>query len=157
MSRIRSTLKQSPAIVISVIALTFSVGGGAGYAASVATAKAPVVKITWHRLGLKGGWKAAAKGFGAAGPQYTVSNGIVYIDGAVSHSEATPFPGESLIGVLPKGTRPSHWLDFEAYNSAANGESSFEIGPNGDVIVGGNGGDQYYFTSLDGLQFPLGA
>jgi hypothetical protein len=156
MSRIRATMKQSPAIVISVLALTLSLGGGAGYAASVATAKTAPVKITWHALSLRSGWKAAAKGFGAAGPQYTVSNGIVYLDGGASHA-GTTFPGLSTIAVLPKGARPSHWLNFEAFNEAANGEVSFEIGPNGAVDVLGNGGDQYYFTSLDGLQFPLGA
>jgi hypothetical protein len=155
MSRIRSSMRQSPAIVIALIALTFSLGGGAGYAASVSAAKAPAAtKITWHALSLRSGWHAAAKGYGAANPQYTVSNGIVYLDGAVSRtSQALP----ALIGVLPRGSRPSHWLTFEGENYAASGETDIQIAPNGDVYVNGSGGDEYYFQSLDGIQFPLGA
>jgi len=29
--------------------------------------------------------------------------------------------------------------------------------PNGDVEVGGNGGDENFFTSLAGIEFPLGS
>jgi hypothetical protein len=150
-------MRQSPAIVISLVALTFSLGGGAGYAASVATAKAPATKITWHALGLKGQWRSAAKaGFAVGGPAYTVSNGIVYLTGAVDRANQT-LPLPSVIGVLPKGARPTHNLWFAAFNEAATGGSSIEVSPNGAVTVGGSGGDENYFTSLAGVEFPLGS
>ena len=75
----RSIAKQSPAIVISLIALTYSLGSGAGWAASDATthpAKA-APKPTWHALSLKNQWKSAAKGYDAARPQYTIVNDVV--------------------------------------------------------------------------------
>jgi hypothetical protein len=153
MSRFRTIMSQSPAIVISVIALTFSLGGGAGYAATV-IAKGSAPKITWHKLPLRNGWAAAAKGYGASKPEYTVSNGIVYLDGGVSRSN-TAVP--SVIGVLPKSARPKHVLAFAAFNYAAGGESSFYVDPNGDIEVLGNGGDESFFTSLDGIVFPLGS
>jgi hypothetical protein len=154
----RSIAKQSPAIVISLVALTFSLGSGAGWAASDATthpAKA-APKPTWHALTLKNQWKAAAKGYGAARPQYTIVNDVVFLDGAASRANQT-LPLTQVIGYLPKSARPRHVLDFAAANYAANGESSIYVFPNGAIEVLGNGGDENYFTSLDGIQFPLGS
>jgi hypothetical protein len=153
MARFRSTMRQSPAIIISIVALTFSLGGGAGYAASVATAKAPATKITWHALKLLNGWHAAGKAFHTGNPAYTVSNGIVYLTGTADHA-GTSLP---TLGALPKGARPTHTLWFGAFNEAAAGGAFVEIAPNGAVIVGGSGGDQDFFTSLAGIEFPLGS
>jgi hypothetical protein len=153
MSRFRSAMRQSPAIVISVIALAFSLGGSAGYAASVATAKAPVTKITWHALKLVNGWHAAGTAFHSGNPAYTVSNGIVYLTGIADHAGTSLPP----LGDLPKGARPTHSLWFSAFNEAASGVVFVEIDPNGAVIVGGSGGDQDFFTSLAGIEFPLGS
>jgi hypothetical protein len=154
----RSFARQSPAIVISLIALTFSLGSGAGWAASDVTthpAKA-APKPTWHALSLKNQWKAAAKGYGAARPQYTIVNDVVFLDGAASRANQT-LPLTQVIGYLPKGARPSHVLFFAAANYALNGESSIYVFPNGAIEVLGNGGDENYFSSLDGIEFPLGS
>jgi hypothetical protein len=158
MSRFRSIIRQSPAIIISLTALTLSLGGGVGYAASVATSNASVTKITWHALPLRNQWRDAAKaGFkGLGNAEYTVSNGVVYLTGVVDRAnQSLPIP--SVIGVLPKGARPSHSLWLAAYNYAAAGESQIAILPNGDVEVFGNGGDENFFTSLAGIEFPLGS
>jgi len=48
-------------------------------------------------------------------------------------------------------------LWFTALNEAASGESWIAVLPNGDIEVGGNGGDENYFTSLAGIEFPLGS
>jgi len=154
MSRFRTIMNQSPAIVISVIALTFSLGGGAGYAASVA-AKASPPKITWHALSLKNGWKAAAAAYHTGKPEYTVSNSIVYLTGVASRANQSAPLGE--LGLLPKSARPKHDLWFTAFNYAGGGESSIEVGSNGQVVVLGNGGDENFFTSLAGIEFPLGS
>jgi hypothetical protein len=153
MKRYRSIMTQSPAIIISVIALTFSLGGGAGYAASVATSRPASTKIHWHALSLRNGWHAAGNAFHVGNPAYTVSNGVVYLTGVADHA-STSLP---VLGVLPKGARPKHLLSLAAFNYAANGESSIEISPHGDVQVLGNGGDENYFTSLAGISFPLGS
>lgn len=155
MSRFRTMMSKSPAIVISLIALTFSLGGGAGYAATV-VAKGSAPKITWHKLPLRNKWLAAPKGYGAGAPAYTVSNSIVYLTGAADRTNQTSsIP--SVIGVLPKSARPKHILSFAAFNYAAGGESSIEVFPNGNVEVLGNGGDENFFTSLAGIEFPLGS
>ena len=153
MGRFRSTVRQSPAIIISLIALALSLGGGAGYAASVASTKAPVTKITWHALRLVNSWHGAGKAFHTGNPAYTVSNGIVYLTGTADHA-GTTLP---TLGVLPKGARPAHTLWFGVFNESASGGSFVEIAPNGDVFVGGSGGDEDYFTSLAGVEFPLGS
>jgi len=155
MKRLRALASQSPAIVISVIALTFSLGGGAGYAAT-ATSSHPATKITWHSLALRNNWKPAAKGFQVGWPKYAVSNGVVYLTGVAARSnQSSPIP--SVIGVLPKGARPTHNLWMTAFNYAAAGASEIEIATNGNVEVLGNGGDENYFTSLAGISFALGA
>src|ERR1700722_14598338 len=100
--RFRALASQSPAIVISVIALTFSLGGGAGYAASVASSH-PAIKITWHKLSLKNGWHSGAGAFAGTGtPAYTVSNGVVYLTGVADHSNTA---STAPLGLLPKGAR----------------------------------------------------
>jgi len=155
MRRFRTIMNQSPAIVISVIALTFSLGGGAGYAASVA-AKASPPKITWHKLSLRNSWKAAGSAFHTGNPAYTVSNSIVYLTGVVDRAnQSASIP--SVIGVLPRSARPKHSLWFTAYNASSEGESEIVIYPNGDVEVLGVQSNQDYCTSLAGIEFPKGS
>jgi hypothetical protein len=158
MSWFRSIIRQSPAIVISLTALTLSLGGGVGYAASVAAGSAQITKITWHALPLRNQWRDAAKaGFAGEGnAAYTVSNAVVYLTGVVDRADQS-LPIPSVIGVLPKGARPAHRLWFAAFNEAAAGQSQIAIFPNGDVEVLGNGGDENFFTSLAGIEFPLGS
>ena len=80
----------------------------------------------------------------------------MYLTGVAARAnQALPLP--AVIGVLPKGARPSHNLWFAAYNYAAAGESSIEVATNGRVEVLGNGGDENFFTSLAGISFPLGS
>ena len=150
--RFRALASQSPAIVISVVALTFSLGGGAGYAASVATSH-PATKITWHKLSLRNGWHSGPSSFtGTGAPSYTVSNGIVYLTGVADHASASSLP---TLAILPKGARPKHILWFTAFNEAASGGVFVRIDPGGHVSV--QGPDASYFTSLAGVSFPLGS
>lgn len=157
MSRLRTLMSQSPAIIISLIALTFSLGTGAGYAATAVGSSPATTKITWHTLSLKNGWTGTAKYFSGTGnPAYTVTGGVVYLTG-VAHRSNTAVP--SVIGVLPKGDRPKHSLWFAGFNYAGSGQSEIAVFPNGNVeVLGGTtAGDQYYFTSLAGIEFPLGS
>jgi hypothetical protein len=155
MNRFRALVSQSPAIIISLIALTFSLGGGVGYAATAAQGPA-AVKITWHALALRNKWTPAPKGFAVGRPAFTVSNGIVYLTGVADRAnQSLPIP--SVIGVLPVGARPAHNLWFPAFNESASGQSAIEVARNGAVEVLGNGGDENFFTSLAGIEFPLGS
>jgi hypothetical protein len=158
MNRFGSIIRQSPAIIISLTALTLSLGGGVGYAASVAAGNAQVTKITWHALPLRNQWRDAVKGgfTGEGNAEYTVSNAVVYLTGVVDRAnQGLPIP--SVIGVLPKGARPVHRLWFAAFNESASGGSEIAISPNGQVEVLGSGGDENFFTSLAGIEFPLGS
>jgi hypothetical protein len=162
MRRLRSMLGQSPAIIISLIALTFSLGSGAGYAASVVTkpavtdpatsapAKPAATKITWHALALVNGWHAAGKAPVAGPPSYTVSNGVVYLTGVADRAK----PSTSALAVLPKAARPVHDLWFSAFNLSEQG-GYVEVESNGDVFVEGD--EENAFASLAGVEFPLGS
>jgi hypothetical protein len=153
MKRFRALASQSPAIVISVVALTFSLGGGAGYAASVATGHS-ATKITWHKLSLKNGWHSGAGAFAGTGtPAFTVSNGVVYLTGVADHSNSSG--GLPVLGLLPKGARPRHTLWFAGFNEAASGGVFIKIDPAGHVSV--QGPDASFFSSLAGVSFPLGS
>ncbi len=133
---------------MSVIALTFSLGGGAGYAASVATAKAPVTKITWHKLGLINKWHEV---FATNGPpSYAISNGIVYLYGAMQGGTTGEF------AVLPKAARPKNTLWIAVYNDDNSGGSAWlDVTPSGKMYI--NGPDDTILSSLAGVTFPAGA
>ena len=119
-------------------------------------AKGSAPKITWHKLPLRNSWLAAGSTFKTGNPEYTVSNSIVYLTG-VAHRTNQSSSIPSVIGVLPKSARPKHSLWFTAFNESASGESWIAVFPNGNVEVGGNGGDENYFTSLAGIEYPLGS
>jgi hypothetical protein len=151
MSRFRSIAGQSPAIIISLIALTFSLGSGAGYAASVATSHpASSTKITWHALKLLNGWHDFASSLGA--PSYAVSNGVVYLAG-VGAVSGTANP-TSVLAQLPKAARPKHELEIGSFSSSADNPAAIYIYPNGDIIAGGP--NATFSTSLAGVEFPVG-
>jgi hypothetical protein len=149
MSRFRSIARQSPAIVISLLALTFSLGSGAGYAASVATSHpASPTKIIWHVLKLRNGWHTFSSALGA--PSYAIRNGVVYLAGGAARSGS----GLPVLAVLPAGARPKHFLELGAFSSAANTPAALFIASNGDITP--SGANASYQTSLAGISFPVG-
>lgn len=151
MNRIRSITRQSPAIIISLIALTFSLGSGAGYAASMAASHPAATKVSFHSLALLNGWKPAEPAFkGHLGnPAYAVSNGVVYLTGALHQ----PTGSNTEFARLPKAARPRHTLWFGVFSEAATGTQFVEIEPNGNMII--SGPNAAYFSSLAGVSFPL--
>src|SRR5712692_3830750 len=123
MPRLRSFAGQSPAIIISVIALIFSLGGGAGYAATMLNgrqnaprsiqgsrllnhgtgpARLRAASLTWHLLTLVNGWKPVARSLHFGRPAYAVSGGIVYLRGAMKSGPSLP-----VFAHLPRGARPA--------------------------------------------------
>lgn len=147
MKSLRSVAAQSPAIVISVLALILSVGGGAAYAATSA-ARTPA--ITWHTLTLLHGWKSSQGQYGTGNPGYSVSNGIVYLSGSLHQASGT----KDQFATLPKGARPTHDLYITVYTYD---------GTSGTLYIGANGvldaysltaADARDFTSLAAVSFP---
>ena len=144
MARLRSFVVQFPAIVVAALALAFSLGGGAGYAASAADQPASVV---FHGLKLINGWSKYGAGTGA--PSYAVSNGVVYLSGGM-HQTA----GSNEFAVLPKGARPTHTLWIGVYSEATT-SAFLEITPSGAMFIGGS--DDQFFSSLAGVSFVAGS
>jgi len=164
MSRIRTLSAQSPAIVISTLALIFSLGGGA-YAATALTARAATgthaarpARLTFHRLSLINGWKAAPKAYDVGTPSYTVSNGIVYLSGGVFQ----PIQGKAEFAVLPSGARPATNLFITvSIEEGVSNVGTLFISPKGAMEVyatpTGEGTPASDLTALGGVSFPLGS
>jgi len=152
MRKIRSLTAQSPALVLSALALVFAVGGGAGYAATAATGATAVTRIAFHPLHLVHRWQAGAPTIAQGEPAYgTNGNGIVYLSGWLSRS--TPSNGRNgVFAVLPPGLRPSHQEDVTV-TTVAGTTASVQIIPNGEMFVFGPNAPQ--FMSLDGLVFAV--
>jgi len=145
-ARLRSLMRQSPAVVIATLALVFSIGGSAGYAASSANGSG--VRVTFHKLTLRNGWTTASGGVSA--PSYAVSAGVVYLTGGMHQPSGTA----RKFAILPRAARPKHTLWIGVFSEATT--SAFvEILPSGAMLIGGD--DRQFFASLAGVSFPVGA
>jgi hypothetical protein len=164
MGRVRTLSAQSPAIVISTLALIFALGGGAYAATALAggntsgTHAARSAKPTFHRLTLVNGWKAAAKAEDMGVPSYMVTNGIVYLSGGIFQ----PIQGKAEFAVLPKGARPATnlFITVSVEEGVSNVGTLF-ISPKGVMEVyatpTGVGTPAADLTTLGGVSFPLGS
>jgi hypothetical protein len=145
-ARLRSLMRQSPALVIATLALVFSLGGSAGYAAS--TANGTGVQVTFHKLTLRNNWKPAGGGVGA--PSYAISLGVVYLTGAMHQPTGTA----RKFAILPRAARPKHTLWIGVFSEAKT-SALLEVLPSGAMLIGG--ADRQFFASLAGVSFPVGA
>jgi len=165
MKRFRSLAAQSPALVISIAALFFSLGSGAGYAATVAQhhsqpaasahvvstpAVLPQARVAWTNFALLNGWVVGCCSSGT--PAWGVNGtGILYLRGA-----ARTVGTNELLAVLPAGNRPSHYLYLPVYTDGST-EGSIEIWPNGDIYAYGDTTPEFDYLSLNGISFVIGA
>jgi hypothetical protein len=172
MSRLRSITTQSPAIVISVMALVFSLGTGAGYAAtlikgsqiaphsipanrlvnhSVGAAQLQATKITFHKLKLVNGWVSSQSTYSTGNPSYGIRDGVVYLSGSAHQTSGTI----AVFGILPKGYRPAHDLYLTVYT--LNGTAgTLVIQATGKMTaVSTPGTNATGFTSLAAVSFPV--
>ena len=149
MRNVRSIASQSPAVVISLLALFFALGSGAGYAATTAAGPA---KISFHALHLVHKWQSGAPTIATGEPAYgTSGNGIVYLSGWLSRS--TPSNGANgTFTFLPKALRPTHQEDV-TLTTVGGTTAIAQITPDGGIYVFGKNAPQ--FTSLDGLSFAI--
>jgi hypothetical protein len=150
MSRLRSIVAQSPAIVISCLALVFALGSGASYAAVRTASAQPSARVTFHTLTLLHGWKSSQHQYDSGNPAYAERDGIVYLSGSLHTTSGSGFP----FAVLPKGNRPSHYLWLTIYTLDGT-SGTLEIQPNGSMYV--SGGSATGYASLAGVSFALGS
>jgi hypothetical protein len=152
MRKFRSLAAQSPALAISLVALIFAMGSGAGYAANAAGQAGQAGKISFHVLRLVHGWHPGAPTIRTGEPAYgTNGDGIVYVSGWLSRS-TPPKGANGTFAILPKGLRPTHQLDVTV-TTVANTTATVQITPDGQMFVFGTDAPQ--FTSLDGVSFAI--
>ena len=170
MGRIRSLVTQSPAIVISILAVALSFGGGA-YASThhgstsnyppVRVSNSPVAThaatagVTWTSLSLINGWTSENGTYGTGNPKVTLQGSIVYLSGSLA--QATP--GNETFAILPASFRPSHDLYITVYTNGDTTGTVF-IAHSGvmEAYSGtacGSGNTAQCFTSLATLSFPI--
>lgn len=171
MGRIRALLTQSPAIVISLLAVVLSVGGGAAYASThghasnyppvrvsnspVATHAAATTGVSWTSLSLINGWVSENSVYGTGNPKVSEQNGIVYLSGSL----AQPSPGNAEFAILPKSFRPTHNMYITVYtNGSTTGTLYVSAGGILEAYSGtacGSGDTSQCFTSLATVSFPV--
>jgi hypothetical protein len=169
MGRIRSLVTQSPAIVISILAVALSFGGGA-YASThhgsasnyppvrvsthpAATQAATAAGVTWTSLSLINGWATENGTYG--NPKVSLQSGIVYLSGSLAQST----PGNDTFAILPASFRPAHNLYITVYTNGDTSGTVF-IAHSGvmEAYSGtacGSGNTAQCFTSLATLSFPI--
>lgn len=170
MGRIRALIAQSPAIVISLLAVALSLGGGA-YASThhgpasnfppVPTGNSPVATqasaagVTWTSLSLINGWASENGAYGTGNPKVALQNGIVYLSGSLGQSTS----GSAEFAVLPSSFRPTHNMYITVYT---NGDTTgtLYIGHDGTMeafsgTACGSETTAQCFTSLATASFPI--
>jgi len=114
------------------------IGAGNGAAADMFTSLAgvtyPAATSAETPLQVLNGWQSGEGHSGAIGhgPSYYLSNGVVYLDGAVLNT------GSGAVAVLPPDARPTHTLYLTVGTGFTNNYSaSLQINPDGSIYIFG--------------------
>ena len=118
MGRFRSLAAQSPAIVISILAVALSFGGGA-YASTHVSAGSSAADshsvatagVSWTSLTLVNGWVSENAAFASGNPKVAQQNGIVYLSGSLAQPSGT----NDQFATLPSADRPTHNMWITVY------------------------------------------
>jgi len=154
LTRSRSVIAQTPALILAGAALFLSLGGAA-YASSAAPHSiAPKTSVAFHALTLKGGWASSNTSYGTGNPSVGILNGVVYLSGSMHQAVIE----SSTFATLPPAYRPSHNLYLVTYTNGDTTGTLF-IGKNGSMeaysaTACGGGNTANCFTSLAGINFP---
>ena len=143
---LRGMLAHSPSLAISMLALVFALGSGAGYAASAA-ARAPashVQVLTFHHLKLGKGWLGDL--------EYAYANGVVYLDGVGNGKTRKT----GVMATLPPSLAPKGQLEIPISFVDA-GDGYIVVTNTGRIVPFGPKGAHYGFVSLDGVSFAADA
>jgi hypothetical protein len=149
MKRLRGLLVHSPSLAISMLALVFALGSGAGYAASTTVSRAPGSHgpaLIFHKLKLGKGWRGDLR--------YVYRDGIVYLTGSASGRHAKT----QIMATLPKSLAPTaRQLDIPINFGQASDDGLLIVDFRGDVVPYAPNGTSYSYVSLSGVSFPAGA
>jgi hypothetical protein len=160
MGRFRSLIAQSPAIVISLLAVVLSVGGGA-YASTMsaqssAANQAVTAGVSWTSLSLINGWASENGAFQSGNPKVAEQNNIVYLSGSLAQPSGT----SDQFATLPSSFRPSHNMWITVYTDAGTSGTLF-IGHDGTMEAfssascNGTQNAAQCFTSLATVSYPV--
>jgi hypothetical protein len=159
MGRLRSIAAQSPAIVISVLAVALSLGGGA-YASTQLAGHSQgsgnvTAGVSWTPLALLNGWRSENFAYSSGNPKVALQSNIVYLSGSLGQ----PTPGSDVFAVLPTGFRPTHNMWITVYTNGDTSGSLY-IGHDGTMEAFstgtcGAGNTAQCYTSLAGVSFPI--
>jgi hypothetical protein len=149
-------LVQTPALVIAVLALAFSLGGAA-YASTQlgSTRDSSTNSNPFQPLTLVNGWVSEAGVYNTGMPGVSVSGGVVYLRGSL----AQPTPGSAVFATLPVGDRPAHNLYITVYtNNDTSGTLYIErdgtMEAYSSSVCSGTINSAQCFTSLASVSFP---
>jgi hypothetical protein len=138
MGRFRSLISQSPAIVISVLAATLSLGGGAFASTHLVagpsqgsmhtlrlahsqaahnTASNLTTGVSWTPIVLQNGWVSSNATFTSGNPKVALQGNIVYLSGSLHQSSGS----STVFGFLPSTFRPTHnmWITIYTYDGTS--------------------------------------
>jgi hypothetical protein len=160
MRRIRSITAQTPAIVISTVALAFSLGGGAyastqSQSAAHSTAATHPAPFKWTSLGLKDGWVSSNSSYSSGDPKVALQSNIVYLSGSLHQ----PTPSSAVFATLPKKFRPAHNMWITVYTFGGTSGTLY-VGHNGTMEAFasgacGSGNSAQCYTSLATVSYPV--
>lgn len=141
-TKARGLFTNSPAIAISMLALFFALGSGAGYAANAASGTTSPV---WHNLKLDRPYTGSIK--------YTIINGVVYLSGAAGTNK----PNAGVMLTLPRGARPKSVQQDLPITFGGEGDGSIQLLSTGQIDPFPPQGGDKLFVSLSGVSFALGS
>jgi hypothetical protein len=159
MGRFRSFIAQSPAIVISVLAVALSAGGGAYASTHLASGRASsaiTTGVSWTSLSLTNGWVSENATFSSGNPKVAIQSNIVYLSGSL----AQPSGGSAVFASLPASFRPTHNMWITVYTFAGTSGTLF-IGKDGTMEAssssscGASQNSAQCFTSLATVSYPI--
>ena len=159
MGRFRSLISQSPAIVISVMAATLSLGGGAFasthlvagpsqgpiHTLQVAHSRGTVhnsagnltAGVSWNTIVLQNGWVSSNSSFASGNPKVALQSNVVYLSGSLHQSSGS----SPVFGFLPSTFRPTHNMWITVYTFG---------GTSGTLFIGQDGTMELFSSSSCG-------
>ena len=160
----RGLVAQTPALVISVMALALSVGGVSSASTQItgghsqgvvhATTGNVTNTVVFQTLTLINGWTSEQSTYNTGNPSVGIQDGVVYLSGSLDQET----PGSSSFATLPTAYRPKHNLYLTVYTNADTYGTLF-IDKNGAMQAYasetcGSGNTAECFTSLAGVSYP---
>jgi hypothetical protein len=151
--RWRSLATHAPALIISVMALAFSLGGAA-YASTQLIGGA--TGVTFHPITLINGWKSDQSMYDSGNPSVGIENGVVYLSGSLTQ----PSGGNEQFATLPPADRPAHDIWIIVYTLSGT-SGTVQILHTGVAFASSNTActaslnDAQCFTSLAGISYPV--